>query len=277
MAELTRKKAGMGSGNMSTPATTSSNASSSGYGYAPMFEAMAQALGYSDSAAAMAAAAADTSGSGTPATTVTGTDPLSLDAMDAMSADALEAQANSIMNPTTVMGVDVEKAGLGAGVSLLTNLLAPTPFGILGLAASTLAKKALETSRLSYQDQMIPELQARWGQAMRPVDEQGEPVAPGDTKPADAITAVTEEAVKTQEVPAYTGAKVTEEDDDPLGTWIANNVDSGGTSQTSTTPSQGPNTGEGSGFNSAGWGSYSSSSSSDSGSDSSSSSSSSSD
>ena len=40
MEGLSRKKGSVGSGNMSTPATTSNNASSSGYGFAPLYEAL---------------------------------------------------------------------------------------------------------------------------------------------------------------------------------------------------------------------------------------------
>ena len=187
-------------------------------------------------------------GTGTPATTGTGVDIYSDDSLANMTTEQQLALRDSL-NPTKVLGVNIEEAGLGAGVSLLTNLLAPTPMGILGLAVSTLARRAYNTAQLSKQVGLEGYIK---GNNKTAGDEMDNPLAPV-SEPADAITAITEKAINP---PPASGTKVAEDDDDPLGTWIRDNIPDSGTSQTST-PSQGPNTGVGSGFNSAGWGNYS--------------------
>jgi len=258
--ENLRKRGGMGSGNMSTPSTTVSNASSSGYGYSALYEALAQMAGYSDSATAMAAAAVatDTSSGGTVEPS-TYTDPYSDAALANLSLAEQQALLQSL-EPTKLLGVNLEEAGIGTAVSTLTNLLAPTPFGILGMAAAKLAKSAYAESQFQKQLQVSSYL-------------KGTNPSAGDTPddPTGGITAVTEEATKAIPRTPYTGPKVedtpepTETPSSPLDTWLRENVPIGSNrSNSDYTPSEGPNTGVGSGFNSANWGNYGGNSNSDS-------------
>jgi len=258
MAEDIKKKTGgIGSGNMSTPATTSSNASGAGYGYAPLYESLAQMSNFSNSADMFAAANADASGGGTTATNTTNSPLKYTDEELAKMTVAEQQAAAASFDPTTLLGIDVEKSALGTGASILANALLPAGMGIPGLIASYIAKQQLQNSRDVNQNSIEGYL-------------KGNNPSFGATL-EDGITPVVEVAAK-----AYSGPKVAEDsapvDNDPLGTWIAQNIygnTGNGTSNSYSNPSNGSvgtnNTYSGSGAgNTAGPGSnYSSPSSSD--------------
>ena len=251
MAEDTRKKSGVGSGNMSTPATTSANASSSGYGYSPLYESIAQLSGFTDSIAMMEAAAGGSSGAATGDNSYNPDGTKYTDQQLAAMTPAERKAAVDSYNPTMVAGVDVEKTLAGIAASTVANAAIPFGFGLPGLAASFLAKQLIQgnrdTNQLSLESYMK-------GVTPSAAEETERGVTP--------VTEVTRDAIVAGSTP-----KVAEDTEttDPLATWLNANYSSSGQTSAPSNGSVGANnTYSGSGYgNSAGPGSnYSSPSSS---------------
>ena len=211
MDDLKRKKA-VGSGNMSTPATTSSNASSSGYGYAPMFEALGlYSSGDAITDDMLSAALAGSSSVGLN----NYTDPYSDEALGNLTKKEQLATLDDLYHPTTVLGVDVEKTAVGSGLSFLTNTLVPGGLGIPGLVASYVAKKIIEDTRTSNQLKVESYLK---GTSQSYGDEMDDLGGAGSDEYPDAVTEVVKEA--------YAGPKVAEDASDPTNSWINDNITS---------------------------------------------------
>lgn len=140
MAELQRKKS-IGSGNMSTPATTSSNASSSGYGYAPLYEALGLGSAPDPMFEAMVSTSSGSSGQPTANSYRSPTDTTGMTNAEIRAA----AEAAAVANPFSIGGVDIGSQALGFGVSnLLSGAIGGIPGLLLGAVASRLARRAYE-------------------------------------------------------------------------------------------------------------------------------------
>lgn len=178
MDDLKRKKA-VGSGNMSTPATTSSNASSSGYGYAPMFEALGILGSGASSGDDMANAVSANSGTaGTPNRYTSPTDTTGMTNAEIRAA----AERAATANPFSVVGVDLGAAGIGMGVSNLIGGAIGGPVGLLlGALGSWGAKKLYNEElrnqqtenffKIISQTDIDADMEGRAGSGIAPINE----------------------------------------------------------------------------------------------------------
>jgi len=196
MADESKKKGGIGSGNMSTPATTGSNASSSGYGYSPMYEALGMLSGNADtSASTMASAALGNAGQPAPNDYTDPTDMTGKSNTEIRAAAEVAAKAN----PFSIGGVDLGASGIGMGVSSLLSGAIGGPVGLLlGALGSWGAKKV-------YSEELRNQQQENFFKIIGQIDIT-DPAGKTGTGIAPIVDAATS-----------TGAKA-----DPTDTWITN-------------------------------------------------------